>query len=63
MRVEGIPVAKGLGGGDADVGESQDTFSGREIGEGMDVFAAAEAEDGSADEEEGDVGADLGGDA
>jgi hypothetical protein len=46
---------------DANLGQSDDAMEGIGVGEGVDFFAAAEAEDGSAEEEEGDVGAYFGG--
>jgi hypothetical protein len=52
---------EGGSGGDADRGDGHDTGCNREIWEGIDGFAAAEAEDRAAEEEERDVGADLGG--
>ena len=55
----GVPVAKGLWGGDADFGNGDDAPGGFDIGEGVDLLTAVDAEDGSAEEEEGDIGADL----
>jgi len=52
---------EGGGGRDADFGEGEDAGRGGKVGERVDLFAAAETEDGAAEEEEGDVGADFGG--
>lgn len=61
--VAGVPVTKCLWRGNADVREGDDAGGGRQVGHRVDFFAAAEAQDGSADEEERYIGADLGGDS
>ena len=60
FRVAGIPVAKGLRGGYADVWQGYDAVGFGQVGHGVDFFASAEAENGSPDEEERDVGAYFG---
>ena len=46
---------------DANVGQGDDAMEGIGVGEGVDLLAAAEAEDGAAEQEKRDVGADFGG--
>jgi hypothetical protein len=47
----GIPITKGLWGGDADFGNGNDAPGGFDIGEGVDLLSAVDAEDCSAEEE------------
>jgi hypothetical protein len=59
--VERVPVAKGLRRRDTGCGHSDDAGGGGQIGEGVDLFSMTKTENGSADEEEWDVGSDGGG--
>ena len=61
ILVERIPVGKGLGGGDAGGWNYNNTGKLWEIRQGVDVFAVVEAEDSAAEQEQGHVGADIGG--
>lgn len=55
--------AIGIGRGDVDVfGRNDENSARRDVGEGVDFFAAADAEGAAAEEEEGNVGANGGGD-
>ena len=56
-----VERTEGGGGGDADRGDGHDAGRNRQIWKGIDLFAASKAEDGAAEEEERDVGANLGG--
>jgi hypothetical protein len=59
---ERVPVAKGLRGGDANLGRGDHAPGGLNVRQGVDLLAAIEAQNGAADEEERHIGADLGGD-
>ena len=59
--MEGVPIAEGAGGGDAEIGEGDDARGDGKVSGWFDLFAATGAEDSAADEKERDVGADLGG--
>jgi hypothetical protein len=56
-----VKLLKGKGCRDADVRQSDYTRHGWGVGEGVDFFTTAQAQDRAADKEERDVGAYLGG--
>ena len=58
-----IPGRERLWGGDASGRHDYHAVESRQVFQGIDLLAAAGAEDGAADQEQGHVGADLGGDA
>src|SRR5271157_6179324 len=61
LGAEGVPIAKGLRGRDADFRRGDDAPSRFEVGQGGDLLAAVEAQNGAADQEQGHVGAHLSG--